>query len=324
MMRRLAVLLAVIPFLSCATAPPEPSDGVQYAIVAHGGAGYGPHTLSSEEQLEYKAGLERALRAGLEILSDGGSSLDAVEMAIRHLEDDPRFNAGRGAVFNHDGEIELDASIMDGATLACGGVAGVRTVRNPISLARLVMDETRHVLLISDGAERFAERMGLEPVDREYFYTQRRWESLQRARRAEELDAGGDTVGAVALDRQGNLAAGTSTGGLTNKMFGRVGDSPIIGAGTYASNESCAVSCSGVGEEFMRRNIAFQLSSLMEHGGMTLQEAAEEVVERQLAQGDGGLIAVGAGGEVAMVFNTPGMLRGVADSTGRIEVRIWD
>lgn len=323
MMRRLGVLLAVITFLSCTTAPPEPPGVVDYAIAVHGGAGYGRDSLSPDEQIEYKESLEQALRVGLGILDEGGSSLDAVESVLRLLEDDPRFNAGRGAVINHDGGIELDASIMDGATLACGGVAGVRTVRNPISLARLVMEETRHVLLISDGAERFAREMGVELVEQDYFFTERRWRSLLRAREAENGDEGGDTVGAVALDRAGSLAAGTSTGGLTNKMFGRVGDSPIIGAGTYAANDSCAVSCSGVGEEFIRRSIAFQLSALMRHGGLTLQEAAEKVVG-QLDPGDGGLIAVGAGGELAVAFNTEGMLRGTADATGHIDIRIWD
>jgi beta-aspartyl-peptidase (threonine type) len=323
MMKRLGALLAVITLLSCTPSPPEPNGAVDYAIAVHGGAGYARDTLTPDEQIEWQASLEEALRLGLGILAEGGSSLDAVESVLRRLEDDPRFNAGRGAVINHDGVIELDASIMDGATLACGGVAGVRTVRNPISLARLVMEETRHVLLISDGAEEFARSMEVELVEQEFFLTERRTRSLKRAREAEERSEGGDTVGAVALDGAGNLAAGTSTGGLTNKMFGRVGDSPIIGAGTYADNGSCAVSCSGVGEEFIRRSIAFQVSSLMRHGGLSLQEAANEVV-RQLAPGDGGLIAVGAGGELAVAFNTEGMLRGLADATGRFEVRIWD
>jgi beta-aspartyl-peptidase (threonine type) len=324
MMIRLVVLLAVLALLSCATAPPEQSGGVEYAIAVHGGAGYWPDSLPAEEQLEYKKSLEKALRIGLAILAEGGSSLEAVENTLRHLEDDSKFNAGKGAVFNHDGVNELDASIMDGSTLACGGVASVRSVKNPISLARLVMQETKHVLLISAGAERFAEEMGVELVDQDYFFTQRRWDLLQQALEDERSDIGGDTVGAVALDIHGNLAAGTSTGGLTNKMFGRVGDSPVIGAGTYAANDTCAVSCSGVGEEFIRRAVAFQVSSLMKHAGLTLQEAAEEVVRRQLEQGDGGLIALAADGQVAMVFNTPGMLRGVADSTGHIEIRIWD
>jgi beta-aspartyl-peptidase (threonine type) len=323
MVRRLGALLAVITFLACTTAPPEPPGGLEYAIAVHGGAGYTRDSLSPDELLEYENSLEQALRLGLEILAGGGSALDAVESALRQLEDDPSFNAGRGAVLNHEGEIELDASIMDGATLACGGVAGVRSVRNPISLARLVMEETRHVLLVSDGAEQFAREMGVEMVEQDYFFTERRWSALQRALEAEELENGGDTVGAVALDMAGNLAAGTSTGGLTNKMFGRVGDSPIIGAGTYAANDSCAVSCSGVGEEFIRRSVAFQLSCLMRHGGLTLREAAEEVVG-QLAPGEGGLIAVGAGGEIAVVFNTEGMLYGTADSTGRIKISIWD
>jgi beta-aspartyl-peptidase (threonine type) len=319
MFRRFVLLSALFSILACAaTAPDGSAKSVDYAIVIHGGAGLSSGSLPPAEEQRYREALELALRAGLDVLQEGGASLDAVEKVLRILEDDPAFNAGKGAVFNHAGINELDASIMDGATLACGAVAGVGNVKNPISLARLVMERTDHVLLSSTGAEQFAKNMGVELVEQSYFHTEERWDSLQRA-----LESGGGTVGAAALDRQGNLAAGTSTGGLTNKMFGRVGDSPIIGAGTYADNGSCAVSCTGKGEEFIRRSVAYQVSALMKHAGLSLQEASEQVIHQQLKEGDGGLIGVAANGEIAMVFNTRGMFRGAADSNGRFEVRIW-
>jgi len=251
MVKHILLFSALFVILSCAAPAPEELGGsVEYAIVIHGGAGLSSGSLPPAEEAHYREGLERALRAGLSLLEEGGSSLDAVERVLRIMEDDPGFNAGKGAVFSNAGMNELDASIMDGATLACGAVAGVTNVKNPISLARLVMERTAHVLLSSSGAEQFAANMGVELVEQSYFYTDKRWESLQRA-----LDSGGGTVGAAALDRRGNLAAGTSTGGLTNKMFGRVGDSPIIGAGTYAENGTCAISCTGKGEEFIRRSV---------------------------------------------------------------------
>jgi beta-aspartyl-peptidase (threonine type) len=319
MLKRILVLPALCALLACAApTQEEPGGGVDYAIVIHGGAGLSSGSLPPAEEADYREALERALRAGLSLLAEGGSSLDAVERVLRIMEDDPAFNAGKGAVFSNAGKNELDASIMDGATLACGAVAGVTNVKNPISLARLVMERTDHVLLSSAGAEQFAGKMGVELVEQSYFYTEKRWESLQRS-----LDSGGGTVGAAALDRRGNLAAGTSTGGLTNKMFGRVGDSPIIGAGTYADNDSCAISCTGKGEEFIRRSVAFQVSALMKHAGLSLREASEQVIHQQLNEGDGGLIGVTADGQIAMVFNTRGMFRGAADSAGRFEIRIW-
>jgi beta-aspartyl-peptidase (threonine type) len=319
MLRRLTLLAGLIILPACGASAPElPGERIEYAIAIHGGAGLSSGSLQQEEEERYLSSLKLALKAGLTILDQGGSSLDAVETVIRLLEDDPLFNAGKGAVFNHDGVNELDASIMDGATLACGAVAGVRNVKNPISLARLVMERTDHVLLATEGAERFAENMGVELVERSYFHTEKRWNSLQRA-----LASGGGTVGAVALDRRGDLAAGTSTGGLTNKMFGRVGDSPIIGAGTYADNDSCAVSGTGKGEEFIRHSVAFQVSALMKHADLSVREAAEEVVRQRLEEGMGGLIGIDATGEIAMVFNTGGMFRGAADSSGRFEVGIW-
>ena len=324
MLRRsiLAPILAVLCGCSVGsgTAPQE----LSWAIAIHGGAGVISRDLPASQREARLSGLGLALTAGKSILEQGGSSLDAVEEVIRQLEDDPWFNAGRGAVFNHDGGHELDASIMNGQTLACGAVAGVTTVRNPIRLARMVMERTNHVLLSGPGADRFAEEQGVDQVDSQYFFTEYRYEKYQQAVRDAEEGTGRDTVGAVALDRQGNLAAGTSTGGLTNKLYGRVGDSPIIGAGTYAKNETCAVSATGKGEEFIRHGVAHSISFLMEHGELSLQEAAERVVHRVLRAGDGGIIGVARDGSIVMAFNTTGMYRGAADSGGRFEVRIWE
>jgi beta-aspartyl-peptidase (threonine type) len=302
---------------------PGERDGQRWALAVHGGAGVPHGSLSEERQRAYRGSLEAALRSGVAILERGGRSLDAVEQIIRQLEDDPLFNAGKGAVFSNAGINELDASIMDGSTLACGGVAGVTTVKNPISLARLVMERTPHVLLARDGAEQFAQAMDLERVDPAYFFTQDRWDSLERVKNAAEKRSGGGTVGAVALDRHGNLAAGTSTGGLTNKMYGRVGDSPIIGAGTYADNTTCAVSATGQGEEFIRHGVARSIAALMELTDLSLQEAADKVVHQRLQPDDGGIIAVDGRGNIAMPFNTAGMFRAAADSDGRFEVAIW-
>jgi beta-aspartyl-peptidase (threonine type) len=331
MQRAILVLLCVLAACAGQSDSVHEAEGgavrPDWAIVIHGGAGSPSRSMDEDRQRAYLQSLEAALRVGQELLSGGASSLDAVEAVIGRLEDDPRFNAGKGAVFNRAGVNELDASIMDGATLACGAVAGVRTIKNPISLARLVMERTRHVLLAGEGAEQFAKEAGVESVSPDYFFTQSRWESLQRvvtAEREKEKEKGGGTVGAVALDRAGNLAAGTSTGGLTAKMFGRVGDTPVIGAGTYADNRSCAVSCTGRGEEFIRRAVAYQVAARVEHSGVGVREAAEQIVHEQLQPGDGGLIALGADGEIAMVFNTQGMYRGAADSSGRFEVHIWE
>ncbi len=323
------LLLTLVVSLACAPTPrslPEaPAARLDYAIAIHGGAGVIAADRQSYRGESYLESLERALGVGRSILDEGGSSLDAVERVIVLLEDDPLFNAGRGAVFNHEGRNELDASIMDGSNLACGAVAGVSNVRNPIVLARLVMTESRHVLLGGGGAERLAREFGLEPVSQDYYYTQPRWDALQRALAVDaEEPSGGGTVGVAALDREGNLAAGTSTGGLTDKRFGRIGDSPIIGAGTYADNRTCALSATGKGEEFIRHNVTARISALIEYRGLTLQEAAERVVNGRLAPGDGGIIGVAGDGSIAMVFNTRGMYRGAADSTGRFEVAIWE
>jgi len=300
---------------------------VTYAIAIHGGAGVIPKSMPEEKRQEYVDSLERALRLGRDLLRGGGASLDAVEAVVRFLEDDPRFNAGKGAVFTHEGGHELDAAIMDGRTLACGAVAGVRTVKNPVALARLVMERTPHVLLAGEGADRFAAEMSVERVRQSYFSTPhryRQWQEALKKKRAEKLPGDQGTVGAVARDLHGDLAAATSTGGTTDKRSGRVGDSPLIGAGTYANNRTCAVSGTGAGEEFIRNAAAHDVSALMEYRGLGVREAAETVVLRRLKPGDGGLIAVAADGTIAMVFNSAGMFRGAADSCGRFEVAIWE
>jgi beta-aspartyl-peptidase (threonine type) len=300
---------------------------LDFAIALHGGAGAAPDKMSPEERAAMEASLKQALTIGKNILEQGGTSLDAVEQVIRFLEDDPRFNAGRGAVFNSEGGHELDASIMDGRDKSCGAVAGVTTVKNPISLARLVMTRTRHVLLAAEGADRFAEEMGVDRVEQKYFWTQRRFDDWQRARKQEQDRAGQSdkhkgTVGCVALDKHENLAAGTSTGGLTNKKFGRVGDSPIVGAGTYADNATCAVSCTGIGEQFIRNAVAYDVAAQMAYQQRPLAEAVTSVIHHKLRAGDGGLIAVAHDGTIAMDFNTPGMARAAADSTGRFQIQL--
>jgi beta-aspartyl-peptidase (threonine type) len=329
--KRGAVLLAIALLASCSgpAAPKAPGPGAgraDWALAIHGGAGVIEKSEYDAVRQEYLDSLQQALELGRSVLDGGGTSLEAVQRVIVFLEDDPKFNAGRGAVYNHDGGHELDASIMDGRTLACGGVAGVTTVKNPILLAYDVMKHTPHVLLAGPGAERFAAEMGVERVDPHYFDTPRRYKQwrdrVERESGAGPADHG--TVGAVALDRHGNLAAATSTGGLTDKRFGRIGDSPIIGAGTYADNRTCAVSGTGQGEEFIRNDLAFRVSALMAYRGASLQEAADEVVHRVLRPGDGGIIAVDHDGNIAMVFNTGGMFRGAADSRGRFEVAIWE
>jgi len=298
---------------------------VEWAIAIHGGAGVIERSMDDGERDGYLASLDEALRIGQRILASGGTSLDAVEQVILSMEDDPQFNAGKGAVFNHLQEHELDASIMDGRELACGAVAAVTTIKNPIVLARLVMERTPHVLLAGAGAEQFADEVDVERVPRDYFSTPGRLEQLERQRReARGPDKEQGTVGVAALDSHGNLAAGTSTGGLTGKRFGRIGDSPIIGAGTFADNRTCAVSATGQGEEFIRHGVARVISAMMEYAGATLQEAADATIHGRLSAGDGGVVAVGRDGSIAMVLNTEGLYRGAADSSGRFEVQIWD
>ncbi|HEY2800892.1 MAG TPA: isoaspartyl peptidase/L-asparaginase [Chthoniobacterales bacterium] len=297
-------------------------------MVIHGGAGtIERHNMTAANEEAHRAGLEKALRAGYDVLQRNGSSLDAVEAAIRVLEDNPLFNAGKGAVFTHEGTNELDASIMDGKSLNAGAVAGVKHIRNPILLARAVMDKSPHVMLDGDGAEAFAKQMGMQFVDQKYFYTDERWQALQKVKKGEGSESDKEkhgTVGAAALDHDGNLAAGTSTGGITNKEFGRIGDSPIIGAGTYANNKTCAVSCTGDGEYFIREVVAHDVSAMMEYGGMSVQKAAQTAIDKVgKLGGTGGLIALDREGNFAMPFNTSGMYRGTVDADGKITVEIY-
>ena len=320
-----------------AAPPPDPhraeviltrGDAPKYAIAIHGGAGVITKDKIPDGGRAHLEALRAALELGRSTLAAGGTSLDAVEKVVRRLEDDPLFNAGKGAVYDHDGLHELDAAIMDGRRLACGAVAAVKTVKNPISLARLVMERSPHVLLVGEGADRFAAEMGVERVGQDYFHTAYRYEEWQQELRKKRggADAGKShgTVGAVALDRFGNLAAATSTGGTTDKLAGRVGDSPIVGAGTYADNRTCAVSGTGSGEEFIRHAVAHDIAALIEYRGATVQQAAEAVVRGKLRPGDGGVIVVGRDGAIALVFNSEGMYRGAADSTGRFDVKIWE
>ncbi|WP_163990751.1 isoaspartyl peptidase/L-asparaginase family protein [Pyxidicoccus caerfyrddinensis] len=319
----------------------KPAVKPKWGIVIHGGAGviYREH-LSSEHEAEVRAVLTQALQAGHAVLAKGGSSLDAVGASIRVLEDSPLFNAGKGAVFNHDGVNELDAAIMDGKTRMAGAVAGLHHVKNPINLARAVMEKSPHVMMVGDGAEAFAKTQGVELVDPKYFYTQERWDALQRALQSERstqpsssLPPGYDpvtgdhkfgTVGAVALDQAGNLAAGTSTGGMTNKRYGRVGDAPIIGAGTYA-DPGCGVSATGHGEFFIRYTVARDICARVEYQRLPLSEAANTVINDVLkkAGGEGGVIAMDSQGNVATPFNSSGMYRGYIGEDGQPQVAIF-
>jgi beta-aspartyl-peptidase (threonine type) len=304
-------------------------------ILIHGGAGtIKREDLSSEMEKAYIKVLKKSLEHGYTILEKGGTSLEAVVETIRILEDSPLFNAGKGAVFTHDGRNELDASIMDGNSLDAGAVAGVTTIKNPIEAALAVMTRSPHVMLSGKGAEQFAADQGLEMVDPSYFYTEKRYKSLQEAIKQEEGDSSGrihlwnpafGTVGVVALDTRGNLAAGTSTGGMTNKKFGRIGDSPIIGAGTYADNQSCAVSSTGHGEYFMRKVVAYDIAARVKYTGMTVQEASEKVINEELPAmgGSGGVIALDRKGNYCMVFNTEGLYRAVRQQGKRPLIRIY-
>jgi len=334
--------------------PQDPRLG----FVIHGGAGVILRSeLTPEREKEFRDKLTEAVTAGYKALQAGRSSLDAIETAIRILEDSPLFNAGKGAVFTNDGKNELDASIMDGKTLGAGAVAGLQRVRNPITLARAVMEKSPHVMMIGDGAERFAREQKIELVDPKYFWTQHRWDALQKiikeekekdeSKKEKARSQNGDqilkensalrtphsvfpenrfgTVGAVALDKNGNLAAGTSTGGMTNKKYGRVGDAPIIGAGTYADNATCAVSATGWGEYFIRLGVARDVCSLMEYRAMTIQGAADVVIKQKLQKlgGDGGVIAIDKFGNIGVSFNSPGMYRAYINSDGRPVVEIY-
>ncbi len=365
----LAICLTVLPSLSPAqkggyseTTQLQSPQNPRLGFIIHGGAGVIERaSLTPEKEKEYREALEKAVMAGYKALQAGKSSLDAVEIAISILEDDPHFNAGRGAVFTNDGKNELDSSIMDGRTLAAGAAAGLHHVKNPITLARAIMEKSPHVMMVGDGAEKFAVQQGIEMVNPKYFWTQQRWDSLQqilkeerekKAKEAKPKNTKSDnkngnikttitlgdqmpaarqpqnrfgTVGAVALDKDGNLAAGTSTGGMTNKRFGRVGDAPIIGAGTYANNNTCAVSATGWGEYFIRLGVARDIASLMEYRGMPIQAAADLVIQQKLQKmgGDGGVIAMDKFGNMAISFNSPGMYRAYINAEGKPVVEIF-
>lgn len=309
-----------------------------FSLAIHGGAGtILKSTMTPEKELAYAQALTDALRAGESALKNGGAALDAVEKAIISLENNPLFNAGRGAVFTNEGKNELDASIMNGKDLTAGAVAGVRNIKNPISLARAVMEKSEHVLLAGTGAEAFAKSIGAEFADDAYFFTQQRFDQLQQAKESgtvimdhTEPAEGTEgkkfgTVGAVALDVHGNLAAGTSTGGMTNKKFGRAGDSPIIGAGTYANNNTCAISCTGHGEFFIRAVVAYDISCLMEYKGLSLKEACDVVVMDKLVKlgGEGGLIAIDRHGNIELPFNSEGMYRGKVSAGSEMYIGIY-
>ena len=332
----LLLAIAVLITLTCtcvvraAEATPPNTGGKMFAIAIHGGAGtLSRNEMTPAQEQEYKAGLSAALDAGYAVLAKGGASLDATIAAVRVLEDNPLFNAGRGAVLNRDGVAELDASLMDGRTLSAGAVTGVQHIRNPIDLARLVMEKSPHVMLVGAGAEEFARAQGMEMVSNEYFRTPARQRQLERhlrgaVTRENELEAFG-TVGAVALDLAGNLAAATSTGGMTGKRWGRVGDSPIIGAGTYANNASCAVSATGHGEYFIRTVVAHDICARVEYLKIPLAEAVDKVLNGRMKElgGNGGVIAIDAKGEIVLGFNSEGMFRGMRTSKGRNEVAIY-
>ncbi len=311
----------------------------KFGIVIHGGAGTITKILLTEKlEKEYRVKLKESLQAGFDVLENGGASLEAVQAAIVVMEDSSLFNAGKGAVFTNDGTNEQDASIMCGETLNCGAVAGVTKIKNPIRLASIVMEKSEHVCLSGEGAERFAKMHNIDFADAEYFYTERRWKQLQKAKKKEaangsdysQLDHSDDskhgTVGAVALDKNRNLAAATSSGGMTNKKFNRIGDSPIIGAGNYANNKTCAVSTTGHGEYFMRGVSAYDLSALMEYKNLSLKDASDEVI-RKLGKlgtgGTGGLIAIDSNCNVVLPFNTPGMYRGYKLEDGSFEIKVY-
>ncbi|MEO6831554.1 MAG: isoaspartyl peptidase/L-asparaginase [Chitinophagaceae bacterium] len=301
------------------------------ALAIHGGAGtILRETMTADLQAQYEQGLKAALAAGYSILEKGGTALDAVEASVKSLEDFPLFNAGRGAVFNHAGKHEMDAAIMEGKHLGCGAVAGIQGIKNPVALARAVMEKTEHVLLMGKGAEEFAKAQNFPVEPAEYFFTQQRYDQLQEALQEGKVQLDHSekkfgTVGAVALDAQGNLAASTSTGGMTNKQFGRVGDTPLIGAGTWASNDTCAISCTGHGELFIKAAVAHDIHCLMLYKGLSLQEAADLVVYEKLVKigGEGGLIAVDKDGNIALPFNSEGMYRGSISSITALKVLIY-
>ena len=330
----LLILVLLLPAPGAFGLPPQgiavQPTAPEFALVIHGGAGVIlRENLDPETERAYRSKLLEALKTGEKILEAGGSSLDAVESVINLMEDSPLFNAGKGSVFTEAGRNEMDASIMTGHDLNAGAVAGVTTVKHPISAARKVMTNSEHVMLAREGAEAFAAEQGLEIVDPDYFRTDRRWESYLRikARRMSQQapDSKHGTVGCVALDKAGNITAGTSTGGMTMKKWGRIGDSPVIGAGTYADNRTCGVSATGHGEFFIRNVVAHDISALMEYKGLAVSEAADLVIKEKLVRQEatGGVVALDREGNIAMSFNTPGMYRGFLKSTGEVGVFIF-
>ena len=350
----LLLLLISVIFFSCKEAPKETNDTTtldpietdsqaqKIAIVIHGGAGtILKKNMTPEKEAAYNAQLHLALETGYAILKNGGSSIDAVEKTIHVLENSPLFNAGKGAVFTHEEKNELDASIMTGNNLDAGAVAGVTTIKNPISAARKVLEDSPHVMLSGVGAETFAKEKGLELVDPSYFFTENRFKALKKVQEKEKAildhddkvsfydpdikDAKFGTVGCVALDKDGNITAGTSTGGMTNKRWGRIGDSPIIGSGTYANNNTCGVSSTGHGEYFIRAQVAHDISALMEYKSLSLEAAAKEVIQNKLTSmgGTGGIIALDNDGNIVMEFNTEGMYRGAIDNEGNRTIKIY-
>jgi len=357
-MKRIFLLFSLSLFLACNTSAEKETqtnqtaetekaqDSVEnFGIVIHGGAGtILKENMSDSLEQAYKAKLEEAIRTGHEILANGGTAIEAVQRTINIMENSPLFNAGKGAVFTNEGKNELDASIMEGKTLNAGAVSGVTTVKNPINLAWEVMENSEHVMLSGKGAEQFAKERNLEIVNPEYFYTENRFKSLERLKERDsektELDHDGKTafvdpfikdskfgtVGCAALDKNGNLAAGTSTGGMTNKKWGRIGDAPIIGAGTYANNKTAAISATGWGEFFIRGVVAYDISALMEYKEMSLAEAAKEVIQNKNPElgGSGGIIAINHQGNVSMEFNTAGMYRAKMNKNGDLEIGIYN
>lgn len=343
-MKNVLLVILFITFSMFSFSQNQPIMSENFAIVIHGGAGtILKKNMTDDQEKAYQEKLQEALDSGYAILKSGGTAIAAIEKAIVVMEDSPLFNAGKGAVYTNAATNELDASIMDGKTLNAGAISGVSQIKNPIKLARVVMEKSEHVMLSGKGAEDFAKQHQLEVADSTYFYNEHRLKQLNKIKETEKIqldhsdndDEQGDitefkdskfgTVGAVALDKHGNLAAATSTGGMTNKKFGRIGDSPIIGAGTYANNATCAVSCTGHGEFFIRNVVAYDVAALMEYKNLSLLDAANYVVKEKLVKlgGDGGLIAIDSQGNIAMPFNTVGMYRGYKKSSGENQILIY-